>query len=128
MTITKEFCKQLTREIAAAMETIAHNHHLTVENRGGAYDDTSFTPRIKFLVEDAGATLWNRWARMFDLPDDLVGKHVTHGRDRFRITALNPEAPKFPVVCVRESDGRPTRLTVEMVQVAYGKRRKEEAR
>jgi hypothetical protein len=120
MTITKDFCKLLNVEIAAAMAAIAEKHALTVENRGGTYDATTFTPRIKFSTTDAGATTWNRWARLFDLPDDLVGKILRYGGDRYRITGLNPDAPKYPINVEREPDGKKMRFTVDPVWQAYG--------
>lgn len=61
---------------------------------------------------------FNALAHHFGLRPDQLGKVFHIRRTAYRITGLNPGAPKYAVNCVRVQDGKPFRVPVDCARSA----------
>jgi len=64
---------------------------------------------------------WKRWAPTFGFDADDYGRTFTCRGTEYRLTGLNPRAPKYPVQAVRVSDGRGFKFTSGSVRAMLGR-------
>lgn len=64
---------------------------------------------------------WARWSKTFGFEAEDFGKTFKSGRTDYRITAINPRRPKYPVSAVRVRDGRAFKFGADTVRRALGR-------
>ena len=106
---------------------VAETHGLTVE--GGELADIdlrhSFDIRFRVGIPMEDGSLFSHEKRVFEVLADSFGLEPSdYGRTfktdghAFRITAINPNRPKYPISAERIADGRGYKFSAENV-VAY---------
>ncbi|MBL6841471.1 MAG: hypothetical protein ISQ84_04870 [Pelagibacterales bacterium] len=117
-------CDRLRRDLLKACQGIAETHGLTVE--GGDLSDidlrNGFDIGFRVGIPMADGTLYSSDKAMFEVlapqfglePSDY-GKTFRARGDMFRITAINPNRPKYPISVERVADGRGFKFPVEEV-------------
>ena len=65
-----------------------------------------------------GQQHWNTYAAQYGLPLDSCGKTFMWQGAEYRVVALNPKRPKFPVAAMRCSDLRTFKFDVESIRIA----------
>lgn len=116
--ITKELCRVLSAEIDAALKAVAEKHGLTVVVGGGSFDQTSYRPRVDFKLLDSAPIEWNRYAGIFQLPLDAIGKRITLQGGEYVIAGLKPNASRMPVIVTRVATGKSYKFTAQAVREA----------
>jgi len=125
--LTPALCERLRRDMVKACLAVAETHGLTVE--GGELADIDLhhgfdiSFRVGIPMEDG--TLFSHDKLMFEAlagsfglePSDYGRTFRTDGH-AFRITAINPNRPKYPISAERIADGRGYKFSVENI-LAY---------
>lgn len=113
--LTPEFCDRLRRDMMQACLAVAETHGLTVE--GGELNDIdlrhSFNISFRVGIPMAGGAIYSPDKAMFEVlaphfglePSDY-GRTFKSRDEMFRIVAINPNRPKYPISAERVSDGR----------------------
>lgn len=122
--LTPALCDRLRRDLLKACQDVAEIHGLTVE--GGDLNDIDLRHgfdigfRVGIPMEDG--TLYSTDKAMFGVLAEHFGlKPSDYGRtfrvrgEAFRITALNPNRPKYPISVERVTDGRGFKFPAEEV-------------
>lgn len=113
--LTPELCDRLRRDMMKACLAVAKTHGLTVE--GGDLSDIdlhhSFEIRFRVGIPQLDGAIYSPDKAMFEVLAPHFGlKPSDYGRtfrsrdELFRIVAINPNRPKYPVSAERVSDGR----------------------
>jgi hypothetical protein len=64
---------------------------------------------------DPEKLLFGALAEAFGLSPDDYGRQFSTGRERFRITGIDPRRPKYPVSAERIPDGQRFKFTTDQV-------------
>ncbi|MEI4264123.1 hypothetical protein [Roseovarius sp. D0-M9] len=113
--LTPELCKRLRRDMMKACLTVAESHGLMVE--GGELSDIdlrhSFNIGFRVGIPMADGAIYSPDKAMFEVLAPHFGLEASdYGRtfrskdDLFRIVAINPNRPKYPISAGRVADGR----------------------
>lgn len=113
--LTPELCDRLRRDMMKACLAVAETHGLTVE--GGELSDIdlrhSFNIGFRVGIPMADGAIYSPDKAMFEVlaphfglePSDY-GRTFKSRDEMFRIVAINPNRPKYPISAERVSDGR----------------------
>lgn len=113
--LTPELCDRLRRDMMKACLAVAETHGLTVEGGDLADIDLRHSFEISFRVgipQENGAiyspekALFEVLAPHFGLEPSDHGRIFRSKDELFRIVAINPNRPKYPISAERVSDGR----------------------
>ena len=113
--LTPEMCDRLRRDMVKACLAVAETHGLTVE-RGELTDiDLRHSFKISFRVgiPQANGDIYSPEKAIFEVlaphfglePSDY-GRTFRSKGELFRIVAINPKRPKYPISAERVSDGQ----------------------
>ena len=122
--LTPLLCDRLRRDLLQACQHVAETHGLVVE--GGDLSDIDLRHgfEISFRVGiplDDGAlyspdrAMFEVLAPHFGLEQSDYGRTFQARDETFRITAINPNRPKYPISVERVTDGRGFKFPVEDV-------------
>ncbi len=106
--ITPALLKALRPEIEHAILTVMDDHGLSAELGNASYSADKATFKLNIVTGDGSEAKekeWNMYARMFDLPENLIGKSFKNKGRTFTIVGIAPRSRKFPVLVERD-DGR----------------------
>ena len=113
--LTPELCDRLRRDMMTACRAVAETHGLTVE--GGDLSDIdlrhSFAISFRVGIPQEDGAIYSPDKAMFEVlaphfglePSDY-GRTFRSKDELFRIVAINPNRPKYPISAERVSDGR----------------------
>ena len=122
--LTPALCKQLSRDLLGACRKAAESHGLAVE--GGELSDIDlrhgFDIRFRVGIPMPDGSLFSHDKALFEVlapsfgldPSDY-GRTFKTGGEIFRITAINPNRPKYPISAERLADGRGFKFSTENV-------------
>jgi hypothetical protein len=113
--LTPELCDRLRRDMMKACLAVAETHGLTVE--GGDLSDIdlrhSFEISFRVGIPQENGQIYSPEKALFEVLAPHFGLEPSdHGRtfrskdELFRIVAINPNRPKYPISAERVSDGR----------------------
>lgn len=122
--LTPELCQRLSRDLLAACKKAAEAHGLSVE--GGDLSDIDLRNgfdiqfRVGIPMPDGALfshdkALFEVLAPSFGLEPSDHGRTFRTGGEVFRITAVNPNRPKYPISAERIADGRGFKFSAENV-------------
>ncbi len=107
-----------------ACQKIAREHGLVVEDLGTRNMDLglSFEPGLRVSVPAPDGTAYNIekemftiFAEEFGLTSDDFGREFSTGRERFKITGIDPKRPKYPISVERLPDRKGYKFTAENI-------------
>ncbi len=113
--LTPELCDRLRRDLMKACQAVAETHGLTVEGGDLADIDLHHSFEISFRVGipmENGAiyspdkAMFEVLAPHFGLEPSDYGRTFRAKNELFRIVAINPNRPKYPISAERVADGR----------------------
>lgn len=113
--LTPELCDRLRRDMIKACLAVAETHGLTVEGGDLADIDLRHSFEISFRVgipQADGAiyspdkAMFEALAPHFGLDPSDYGRAFRSKDELFRIVAINPNRPKYPISAERVADGR----------------------
>ena len=122
--LTPALCDRLRRDLLNACRKVAETHGLTVE--GGELGDIDLRhgfdigfrvgiPTADGSLYSADRALFEVLAEHFGLKPSDYGRTFRTGGEAFRITAINPNRPKYPISAERIADGRGYKFTTDNV-------------
>ena len=122
--LTPALCDRLRRELLKACQDVAEAHGLIVD--GGDLTDIDLRHgfeigfRVGIPMEDGALystdkAMFGVLAEHFGLKPSDYGRIFRARGEAFRITALNPNRPKYPISVERVTDGRGFKFPVEDV-------------
>lgn len=122
--LTPPLCEKLRRDMMQACLKVAQTHGLTVE--GGELSDIDLRHgfdisfRVGIPMEDGAIyspdkALFEVLAPHFGLEPSDFGRTFKSRGDLYRIVAINPNRPKYPISTERVSDGRGFKMPAENV-------------
>lgn len=122
--LTPGLCERLRREMLEACQAVAERHGLAAE--GGDLSDVNllhgFDIHFRVGIPLADGALFEPEKAMFEVMADLYGlqpsdfgRTFTTGRETFRISAIHPNRPKYPISVERIPDKRGFKFTAEDV-------------
>lgn len=112
--VTRENLKVMDEQILAAAQKICKEFGVTVKLGRGHYSPDGAKGDIKLELSLAGedgadiseARDWARSATIFGLTAEDFGGEFTSNGYTFKMVALVPSRPQYPVVAVRVQDGK----------------------
>jgi hypothetical protein len=124
--LTPALCNLLQRDMLAACRQVAQAHGLDVE--GGDLSDIDlrhgFDIQFHVGIPMADGSLYSPDKAMFEVLAPHFGLEPSdHGRlfrsngEAFRISAINPNRPKYPISAERVADGRGYKFTAENIRL-----------
>ncbi|MEO0829888.1 MAG: hypothetical protein AAFY03_05455 [Pseudomonadota bacterium] len=124
--LTPSMCQRLRHDLLAACRQVADTHGLAVE--GGDLSDIDLRHgfnigfRVGIPMDDGALfshekTLFEALAPSFGLDPSDYGRTFRTDGDAFRLTAINPNRPKYPISAERIADGRGFKFTAENVAI-----------
>jgi len=122
--LTPALCDRLRRDLLKACQDVAEIHGLTVE--GGDLNDIDLRHgfdigfRVGIPMEDGALystdkAMFGVLAEHFRLKPSDYGRAFTARGETFRVMAINPNRPKYPISVERVADGRGFKFPVEDV-------------
>ena len=122
--LTPELCNRLRRDLLTACRQAAETHGLTVE--GGDLSDIDlrhgFDIQFRVGIPMPDGSLFSHDKALFDVLAPSFGLESSdHGRifrtggEAFRIMAINPNRPKYPINAERLADGRGFKFSADNV-------------
>ena len=124
--LTPGLCKIIEAEMLRACAEVTERHGLVAEGLGIQAMDLrwnfEFGVRVSIPLPD-GSTLdpermlFEALAEEFGLSPDDFGREFSTGQERFRVAAIDPRRPKYPISATRIPDGKGYKFTAENVAV-----------
>lgn len=122
--LTPALCDRLRRDLLKACQDVAETHGLVVD--GGELSDIDLRHgfeigfRVGIPMDDGALyspdkAMFEVLAEQFGLEPSDYGRAFRARGEIFRITAINPNRPKYPISVERVSDGRGFKFPVEDV-------------
>lgn len=122
--LTPALCERLRRDLLAACRQVAETHGLAVE--GGDLNEIDLRHgfdigfRVGIPTPDGSLfsherALFEALAGSFGLEPSDYARQFRTGGEAFRVTAINPNRPKYPVSAERVADGRGYKFSAEDV-------------
>lgn len=122
--LTPALCDRLRRDLLEACRQVAETHGLAVE--GGELSDVDLRhgfdiafrvgiPMADGSLYSSDKVLFEALAEHFGLQPSDYGRTFRTGGEAFRITAINPNRPKYPISAERIADGRSYKFAAESV-------------
>ena len=122
--LTPELCNCLRLDLLTACQQVAETHGLTAEGADLSDIDLrhGFAIQFKVGIPMPDGSLFSHEKALFDVlapsfeldPSDY-GRTFRTGGEAFRITAINPNRPKYPISAERLADGRSYKFSAENV-------------
>ena len=127
--MTPPLCDLLRRDLLKACQDVAETHGLIVE--GGDLSDIdlrhsfNISFRVGIPMEDGAIyspekAMFEVLALQFGLEPSDYGRTFKARGEMFRIVAINPNRPKYPISVERVSDGRGFKFPAEDVKLYIG--------
>jgi hypothetical protein len=122
--LTPVLCKRIESEMLEACRNVALQHGLTVKPIGLSNIDLRWGCDVAFRVSiplPDGSTLdpeqlrFEVLAEVFGLSPSDFGREFSTGRDKFKITGIDPRRPKYPISAERVPDRQGFKFTGEQV-------------
>ena len=122
--LTPTLCDQLQRELFNACQSVAKSYGLVVE--GGELSDIdlrnsfSIDFRVGIPLSDgklysSDKALFEALAPQFGLMPSDYQKTFFYRSDVYKIVAINPNRPKYPIIANRVADGKTFKFTANSV-------------
>lgn len=122
--LTPALCQKVQREMLKVCQDVAARHGLVVEAQDISGVDLRWGFDAAFRVSiplpdgtalDPERLRFEALAEAFGLSADDYGRQFSTGRERFRITGIDPRRPKYPVSAERIPDGQGFKFTSDQV-------------
>lgn len=121
---------KITAEVRAALEPIAEKYGLVLDRKGSTYRRDALPVMLQFLIKttDADGNVltvaakdFQRYALMFGLQADDLGREFEAQGESFRITGLKPKSRKYPVLGENVRTGKTFKFPVAAVKFGLKK-------
>lgn len=122
--LTPVLCQRLQREMQKACQDVAARHGLVVEAQDISGVDLRWGFAAAFRVSipladgtamDPERLRFEALAEAFGLTAAGYDRQFSTGREAFRIVAIDPRRPKYPISAERIPDGQGFKSTVDQV-------------
>ena len=108
----KTTCRDLQREVVAALQAIAEKHGLTITPHGGTIEvgALDYICKLKFSINNdetrdaASAAAFNQFCGLYDLQPHHLGTDVMIKGERYTLIGLSERSMKFPFKMRKFSD------------------------
>jgi hypothetical protein len=113
---------RLGEELEAAAQVIAAKYGLQAKRKSGKFDDGSFTGKIEFAIIGEGGLAetrevgdFKRYAEMYGLAADDLGREFTANGRRYKICGLAMSSRRLPILA-STADGKIYKFTADGVK------------
>lgn len=122
--LTPTACEEIQARMLEACRKIAADHGLAIESAGWRSLDAGyiFEPVFRVSIPAPDGSVFNLERDMFvhlapryGLAPSDFGREFDSGGERFRITGIDPNRPKYPISVERIPDRRGFKFTAENV-------------
>jgi hypothetical protein len=119
--IDKAAAKAIAAACQKALESVAAEFGLTVEQKGGKYDPTggTYEPKMVFTLPTVATAAVRKDLALYGI-DGEYGTEFTSGGKTYRITGVNFRAQRMPIKADSVTDGRGYKFEAYTVQRALG--------
>nr|WP_281721237.1 hypothetical protein [Nitrosomonas nitrosa] len=122
--LTPAACETIQSRMLEACQKVAADHGLVAESAGwrGMETGFAFEPVFRVSVPASDGTAFNLEKDRFEFlaehyglqPSDF-GREFRTGRERFRVTGIDPKRPRYPISAERIPDRKGFKFTAENV-------------
>ena len=105
----------LRTEINEAIEKVANKNGIAIKIGNISYSDFKFTTRLTVETSGNDAREFERYAKVMGIDPDIFGKQFVHKSIAYKVTGLNPSAPKYPINYKGITDGRRYKATKDFL-------------
>ena len=117
----------LREELDALLGKFAAERGISLKTGGIKFDATAVTIKVEGsivtadgVVQSKERSAFARYCAIFGFKPEHLGATFKSGPTMYRITGLNPGAPRFPVLAERVYDGKGFKFPEESVKRALG--------
>ncbi len=123
--ITPQILRAMRDDITKALEPVAQKYGLSSLVAGGASyspDGSTFTYKINGVgdaqAEEVKNDAQNKvYAKMLGLPEDAVGRTFTSRGETFKITRIDINKPKYPIIATNLGNNKSYKFPTDMVKL-----------
>ena len=118
----------ISTEVIAALKEVGDKFGITFSTKGGEIGGTGGMIKLGVDIKDtAGAasrakTMWDAYAPRLGLDKDDFGAIFVTAQGSYKITGVNPSAPKYPIEAQRVGDRKPYKFPVWTVKQGLPKK------
>jgi hypothetical protein len=113
MSLNKSKVEAIASDIVAALKAVEKKHHVHITDAGGRFDSNIANLKLKIVtigdegeVFDELAEDFRRYATVWDLEEDDIGRYFTSGGTRYKIVGAKPRNKKYPIIAEGPKGGR----------------------
>jgi hypothetical protein len=121
-------CRAVAKAMEEALKPVGERYGLSIQFRGGRYQDTSYSPKVVCAIVDDGGTVqgpevsdFKRYANLYGLKPDDLGREFRTDRGVFVLTGLKSRARRFPLLGKEKATGKVYKFTADVVVAALEK-------
>ncbi|OQA45812.1 MAG: hypothetical protein BWY47_01922 [Bacteroidetes bacterium ADurb.Bin302] len=123
--ITPSILRAMRDDITKALEPVVKKYglsSLTAGNASYSPDGSTFTYKINGVSDAQVEEVKNdeknkKYAKMLGLPEDAVGRTFTSGGETFKITRIDINKPKYPIIATKLGNSKSYKLPISMVRL-----------
>ena len=135
MEITKSNLKIFRQDFKNTVESLQKEYEVTIDMKNITYGTTDFHFKVEVTNGDRAeaernkfiATLKRNSWKYPALNKDSYGKVITIGynKDAYRIVGIKPRAQRYPIVAIKENNGKRYRYTYETIKNALNNKNED---
>jgi hypothetical protein len=123
--LDKPTVRAIEERLNVALRAVLQEFGLEGRMAGGRFDDATATLKIEIKAPEAAqksaADDWARWAQIYDLPADAVGKPVHIGGRFFTVVGINAKARVITRrILIRDSAGKTFTCSPKAIAASFG--------
>ena len=119
--------REMGNELDALLGAFAKKHGIAVRPVSLRYNRVICTIKTEFTVSEDNQGLaysreaadFKRYAKQFDLDQDMLGKTFTNKNETLEIIGLKPMSPAYPVLVRKLSNGKLYKYPVSFIRLAF---------
>lgn len=123
--ITPQILRAMRDDITKALEPVAQKYGLSSLVAGNAsYSPygSAFTYKVNGIGDAQAEEVKNveaqsKYAKMLGLPEDAVGRMFTSRGETFKITRIDINKPKYPIIATNLGNGKSYKFPTIMVKL-----------
>jgi hypothetical protein len=119
--IDRAAARKLGAEAQLALQEVANKYGLTLTQKGGTYSPNASTVKFVFAVAGADKSDFESYAHLYGLNAEDHGAEFKMSGKTFRITGINPRAPKFAILIEDVKTGKGYKCPTDSVLRALGR-------
>ena len=133
MEITKSNLRIFRQDFKNTVESLQKEYDVTIDMGNITYGDEEFHFKVDVTNGDRPEAERNKFIKVLKrnswkypaLNNDSYGKDITINHEACKIVGIKPRASKYPIVAIKENNGKRYRYTYETIKNALNNKNED---